>query len=63
MDLLFCGAVRPIGVMKMDRVNVVGDVGAMLNMQSTFEVANADYFASFTQARDHVMQRIASERL
>ncbi|KAG1761975.1 hypothetical protein EDD22DRAFT_893760 [Suillus occidentalis] len=40
---------QPIGVMKMDPVNVVGDVGATLNVQSTFEVANADYLANFTK--------------
>lgn len=48
---------QPIGVMKMDPVNVVGDVGAMLNVQSTFEVANADYLASFTM-KDRAMRRI-----
>ncbi|KAG2368054.1 hypothetical protein BDR07DRAFT_1391769 [Suillus spraguei] len=41
---------QPIGVMKMDPVNVVGDVGATLNVQTTFEVANADYLANFTKA-------------
>ncbi|KAG1785555.1 uncharacterized protein HD556DRAFT_110398 [Suillus plorans] len=40
---------QPIGVMKMDPVNVVGDVGATLNVQTTFEVANADYLANFTK--------------
>lgn len=43
---------QPIGVMKMDPVNVVGDVGATLNVQSTFEVANADYLANFTKVRE-----------
>jgi hypothetical protein len=36
----------------MDPVNVVGDVGATLNVQSTFEVANADYLANFTKVRE-----------
>ncbi|KAG1851680.1 hypothetical protein F4604DRAFT_1933963 [Suillus subluteus] len=40
---------QPIGVMKMDPVNVVGDVGATLNVQSTFEVANTDHLANFTK--------------
>lgn len=40
---------QPIGVMKMDPVNVVGDVGATLDMQTTFEVANAAYLANFTK--------------
>ncbi|KAG1762129.1 hypothetical protein EDD22DRAFT_1029175 [Suillus occidentalis] len=40
---------QPIGVMKMDPVNVIGDVRATLNVQSTFEVANADYLANFTK--------------
>jgi hypothetical protein len=37
---------------------LLGDVGAMLNVQSTFEVADADFLASFTKARDHAMWRI-----
>ncbi|KAG2131418.1 uncharacterized protein EDB93DRAFT_1255529 [Suillus bovinus] len=40
---------QPIGVMKIDPVNVVGDVGATLKVQTTFEVANADYLANFTK--------------
>ncbi|KAG2752775.1 hypothetical protein P692DRAFT_20871091 [Suillus brevipes Sb2] len=46
---------QPIGLMKIDPVHVVGDVGAMLNVQSTFEVVNVDYFASFTQVKDYAM--------
>ncbi|KAG1896026.1 uncharacterized protein F5891DRAFT_1165745 [Suillus fuscotomentosus] len=38
-----------IGMMKMDPVNVVGDVGATLDMQTTFEVANTAYLANFTK--------------
>lgn len=42
---------QPIGVMKLDPVNVVGDVGATLNVQTTFAVANTDYLANFTKVR------------
>jgi hypothetical protein len=42
---------QPIGVMKLDPVSVVGDVGATLNVQTTFEVANTDYLANFTKVR------------
>lgn len=35
--------------MHMDDVNVVGDVGATLNVQTTFEVADVNVLTSFTK--------------
>ena len=35
--------------MHMDDVNVVGDVGATLDVQTTFEVADVDVLTSFTK--------------
>jgi hypothetical protein len=35
--------------MQMSDVNVVGDVGATLDVQTTFEVADVDYLTSFTK--------------
>lgn len=38
-----------LGTMHMDDVNVVADVGATLNVQTTFEVADVNVLASFTK--------------
>ncbi|KIK99094.1 hypothetical protein PAXRUDRAFT_30734 [Paxillus rubicundulus Ve08.2h10] len=38
-----------LGTMQMSDVNVVGDVGATLDVQTTFEVADVDYLTSFTK--------------
>ncbi|KIJ67573.1 hypothetical protein HYDPIDRAFT_180379 [Hydnomerulius pinastri MD-312] len=40
---------QPLGVMKLSDVNVVGDVGATLDAQTTFEVADVDHLTSFTK--------------
>jgi len=40
---------QSIGTMKLDPVGIVGDVGATLNVQTTFEIANVEYMASFTK--------------
>lgn len=40
---------QALGTMHMDDVNIVGDVGATLNVQSTFEVADVNVLAQFTQ--------------
>lgn len=40
---------RVLGTMRMDDVNVVGDVGATLNVQTTFEVADVNVLTSFTK--------------
>ncbi|KAF9222628.1 hypothetical protein BS17DRAFT_802839 [Gyrodon lividus] len=38
-----------LGTMKMGDVNIVGDVGATLDVQTTFEVADVDYLTNFTK--------------
>ncbi|KAF8557967.1 hypothetical protein OG21DRAFT_1504634 [Imleria badia] len=40
---------QALGTMHMDDVNVVGDVGATLNVQTTFEVADVNVLTSFTK--------------
>lgn len=40
---------QALGTMHMDDVNLVGDVGATLNVQTTFEVADINVLASFTK--------------
>lgn len=40
---------QALGTMHMDDVNVLGDVGATLNVQTTFEVADVNVLASFTK--------------
>lgn len=35
--------------MKMDDVKVTGDVGATLDVQTTFEVADVNYLTEFTK--------------
>lgn len=40
---------QALGTMHMDDVNVVGDVGATLSVQTTFEVVDVDVLASFTK--------------
>ena len=37
--------------MKMPDVNLVGDVGATLDLTATFEVADTDHLTNFTKAR------------
>jgi len=49
---------QPIGVMRLDPVSIVGDVGATLNVQTTFEVANTDYLANFTKVGQYVLRYI-----
>lgn len=38
-----------LGLMKMDDVKVAGDVGATLDVQTTFEVADVNYLTEFTK--------------
>ena len=38
-----------LGLMKMDDVKVTGDVGATLDVQTTFEVADVNYLTEFTK--------------
>ncbi|KAL4074292.1 hypothetical protein J3A83DRAFT_4234939 [Scleroderma citrinum] len=38
-----------LGLMKMDDVKVTGDVGATLDVQTTFEVADVSYLTEFTK--------------
>jgi len=40
-------------MMKLDPVGIVGDVGATLNVQTTFEIANVEYMANFTKVRQN----------
>ncbi|EGO25193.1 hypothetical protein SERLADRAFT_448192 [Serpula lacrymans var. lacrymans S7.9] len=40
---------QPLGSLKMQDVNIVGDVGATLNVESTFEVADLDLLTNFTK--------------
>ncbi|KAH7926942.1 hypothetical protein BV22DRAFT_1007914 [Leucogyrophana mollusca] len=40
---------QPLGTMKMADVNVVGDVGATLDTQATFEVADVGHLTDFTK--------------
>jgi hypothetical protein len=40
---------QALGTMHMDDVNVVSNVGATLNVQTSFEVADADVLANFTK--------------
>ncbi|KAH7915074.1 hypothetical protein BJ138DRAFT_1122997 [Hygrophoropsis aurantiaca] len=40
---------QPLGTMNMPDVNVVGDVGATLNTQATFEVADVGHLTDFTK--------------
>ena len=44
--------------MRLDPVSIVGDVGATLNVQTTFEVANTDYLANFTKVGQYVLRYI-----
>lgn len=40
---------QALGTMHMDDVNVVADVGATLDVQTTFEVADVNMLARFTK--------------
>lgn len=40
---------QTLGTMHMDDVNIVGDVGANLSVQTTFEVADVNVLAVFTK--------------
>jgi hypothetical protein len=40
---------QALGTMHIDDVSVVGDIGATLNVQTTFEVADVNVLASFTK--------------
>ena len=39
----------PLGTIRMGDVHLVGDVGATINMESTFEVADVDQLTAFTK--------------
>ncbi|KAI5120964.1 hypothetical protein M0805_006636 [Coniferiporia weirii] len=41
---------KPLGSIKMPDVNLVGDVGAQLNITADFSVADVDHLANFTKA-------------
>lgn len=40
---------KPIGSLKMKDLQVTGDVGATIDMESTFEVADVDHLTAFTK--------------
>ncbi|KAJ8482152.1 hypothetical protein ONZ45_g15054 [Pleurotus djamor] len=40
---------KPIGNMKLDAVNVVGDVGAELDVETTFDITDVDHITDFTK--------------
>lgn len=40
---------KPIGNMKLTDVDVVGDVGAVLDVETTFDVTDVDHITEFTK--------------
>jgi hypothetical protein len=42
---------KPIGSIKMNDVDVVGDVGANIDLESAFEVADIEHITQFTKVR------------
>lgn len=45
----------PLGSLNLDAVDIIGDVGAELNAQSIFTVADVDHLTDFTKVCVHQM--------
>ncbi|KAF8491552.1 hypothetical protein JB92DRAFT_2752850, partial [Gautieria morchelliformis] len=41
---------QPLGSIAMPKVQVIGDIGAQLNLSASFHVADVGWLTSFTQA-------------